>query len=497
LRIALLYCSRSHLFWLFHILKHAIAKISQIDLLESIEKNLTEVVKGLRKEAVKNTPDLKEKEEEIVKLEDRKQENAEAQAKVLEQIEIAKQEIQEIKGRTTDLAEIGELQKRRDELKDELKGKNNLHDQKIQEKKDLLFEYYPIIALSRAIKRSIQIIQEKEAKGELPPDIDKILLQKIIDKEINCICGRDVGENEISHLNLLKQQMSLSSELSYKLSNLKAPLHLLEDKIDKYSKLCSEITLEIQALDKEISKKEGEQKSIESKIVGYDAEMIQELFKQQQQWESTEHFNLEKLGGLKAQEKVIESSLKEANQILEKGMKKKAQINKQAQLVEFGDKAVNIVTKSKNIVQNDIRKKIEEETKNNFFSLIWKQDTYTDVLIDENYIVRLIHRTGFDSLGTAAASERALLTLAFILALHKVSGYESPILVDTPVSRISDEQRQKFARRFSNIPQNKQVILLFTPSEYSEEISSFFDKKASNIFRAKLSSDESEISLEV
>ena len=60
-----------------------------------------------------------------------------------------------------------------------------------------------------------------------------------------------------------------------------------------------------------------------------------------------------------------------------------------------------------------------------------------------------------------------MLALAFTLSLHKISGFDGPIIIDTPVARVSDENRQNFGVALASVSLQKQTILLFTPSEYS------------------------------
>jgi DNA sulfur modification protein DndD len=103
---------------------------------------------------------------------------------------------------------------------------------------------------------------------------------------------------------------------------------------------------------------------------------------------------------------------------------------------------------------------------------------------------------GFPCLGSISAAERELLALSFTLALHKISGFDSPILIDTPVSRVSDEHRENLGNVFSSISNHKQIILLFTPAEYSQDISKSLDQIANNKYRINLTKDEKEVKLE-
>jgi DNA sulfur modification protein DndD len=128
---------------------------------------------------------------------------------------------------------------------------------------------------------------------------------------------------------------------------------------------------------------------------------------------------------------------------------------------------------------------------------VWKKATFGDVRIEADYSISLIHSMGYECLGSVSAGERELLALSFTLALHRASGFDSPILIDTPVARISDVNRENFAQVLAEVSTTKQIILLFTPDEYSEEVSRFLDGRASGRYRLKLSSDEIEAKVEV
>lgn len=108
-----------------------------------------------------------------------------------------------------------------------------------------------------------------------------------------------------------------------------------------------------------------------------------------------------------------------------------------------------------------------------FDSLIWKKDTYGRVELDANFRLKLYHKVTMTScLNSCSAAEKELLALAFTLAVHEVSGYDNLLFIDTPVGRVSDENRENFAQVLLDISKKKQIILAFTPSEYSDEIRS-------------------------
>ena len=71
-----------------------------------------------------------------------------------------------------------------------------------------------------------------------------------------------------------------------------------------------------------------------------------------------------------------------------------------------------------------------------------------------------------------------MLALSFTLALHEVSGFNSLLFIDTPVARVSDVNRINFANVLCEVSMNKQIIMTFTPDEYSPEIKKIFNPAA-------------------
>jgi len=69
-------------------------------------------------------------------------------------------------------------------------------------------------------------------------------------------------------------------------------------------------------------------------------------------------------------------------------------------------------------------------------------------------------------------------------------------LIDTPVARVTDENRENLGKIFAKVAETKQIILLFTPNEYSKEISKILDMKSSSRRTCELSAGEMESSIE-
>ncbi len=117
-----------------------------------------------------------------------------------------------------------------------------------------------------------------------------------------------------------------------------------------------------------------------------------------------------------------------------------------------------------------IRKQIESKTNDFFLDLIWKKEAFREVTIDPDYKISVISESGKSSLGTLSAGERQILALSFMAALYTVSGFDAPIIIDTPLGRISGEPRKNIAKSLPDYLSKTQVTLLMTDTEYTEDV---------------------------
>lgn len=136
-------------------------------------------------------------------------------------------------------------------------------------------------------------------------------------------------------------------------------------------------------------------------------------------------------------------------------------------------------------IKGGIRKQISDEMSNRFFELMWKTK-FSKVEITENYSASVINNDGFECLGSCSAAERELLVLAFTLALHKQSGFEGPLVIDTPLSRISGDLRESFAKVLRTVSESKQIILFVTEDEYSTNVKDVFEPYANQKYKFEL-----------
>jgi DNA sulfur modification protein DndD len=67
-------------------------------------------------------------------------------------------------------------------------------------------------------------------------------------------------------------------------------------------------------------------------------------------------------------------------------------------------------------------------------------------------------------------------------ALNSVSGFKVPIIIDTPLARISSTPRKNIAENLPNYLRGTQVTLLVTEEEYTKEVKEALSKKVGKTY---------------
>jgi len=479
-------------------ISNAIFRISQVDTLNRISERLENVVNDLRREAGKRSPQIEGIREAIEDKGKKRKEIIDQIAELGAQKKDASQKIDELNEKLRSIPNIDVLQRDQARLHDTLKKKEQVRNNKVTEKQNTLFELGILLILNPALHASSQIISNKVKNKEIPQTYDSRLLDNILITH-QCICTRRVeeGSSEEEHIKQLHADIASSSLIARELLQMISPIEQIKRKISTFKSELERITKEIQLYDEELNDINTQIQSIDSRISGYNVEQVKQWYSELKDYQRTCEFNIERITNLKLAKERLDKEIDDLNEELNKALLKEAASQKVRCQIVFGNKASSVVNNVVKTMMDHVRKAIEHETREGFFNLIWKKGTFKDVYIDENYALHLTHELGYECLGSVSASERQLLALSFVIALHKVSGFDSPILVDTPAARVSGEQRENLGKTFHQISRSKQLVLLFLPSEYSVEISRYLDTCASSVRKLRLTGNEREIQMEV
>lgn len=474
-------------------IKETIHAISQVDVVTRVKDRLLKVITSKQHDAGKKVPNIQKINTEI---DAQKKEICKIEKDIIElkeQIAISNKIIKENTEHLSGQENLPELEQEYQKL---LNKKNILEEKKkIQVGELYLFVREKKISLSlyEVAKKTINIIDEKEKNNALPPNIDKKMLSKLKNGTMCTVCGQPLGDVAKEYITRLIEQIQVSSETSNILMAIRSELERIvssalsyDKEKQKYLKSYKDCTdelkdceIRLQELDDTISKFSDKEKVI--------------------RWHSERKKHIDLLEINKPKLGVQEFCLKEAIRKKEDAegrlaheMAKEKECENLRKMIEFSSSAEEIVCEIETEMMHEVKAKMQDRTMDYFTRLIWKKGIYDHITLDDKYQLDLFHRDGYSCVGSCSAAERSLLALSFTLALHEVSGFNSLLFIDTPVARVSSQNRINFANVLEQVSNEKQLIMTFTPDEFSESISKVFLPVASTAIYLKMN-DENEI----
>lgn len=375
--------------------------------------------------------------------------------------------------------------KQRDDLNETLSIKR-------QSLNDLIIKESPKILANNAFKKSLQLIEENQDDSKVYP-IDVNVLEDSI-RDGSCkVCDRVFDDELINYIRNKKAKLSLISPEDKILNNHKKFFQRFKDSSEKYLKEEKKLQKEISTLVSTVQSLEQEIKEFYDTIKVHEhlREAIEErdelldLLPQKKSDLDTLKFNIDKL------EKEVQRLYEDYLKLLEDEKEFKEISAKISLCVD----SLAVIDNVKEDMMSETRKTIQDTTKEKFFGLIRKSQTYGEIEINEKYEVKLFDEDGRAALSSASASETELLALAFILAIHSVSGFESPLVVDTLLARTGGQQRINVAESCLNVSTEKQLLLFLIDEEYSSPVKKLF--KESHVCEYTLSESENEKEIEI
>lgn len=459
-------------------IKDAVYSISQVDAVTRIAKRLGEVIAEYRKDAGKKAPSLQEKLNAVTQAKAALDAAEKDKQDLQEQIAVSEEHLQEINGALRDRDNLPELEEEYGQIKAEREAQEKqLQTMRLQlmgfiREKQVALAYYP------AAKKALAIIDAKRATHALPPAIDRKILQAIIETHECAICGHDLDQAALQKVSSLLAEIEVSSDTSNLLSSIYDELSRLIAEAEAYPSEKLSWLQRLEVLEQKISATDAKMQALAVRIdktAESEKGHIRTLFQDRQGLEKLLVELNKKLGAAEFRCSQAAEAHDQCIAAHNAAMKKNRECARLQALIDYATECSTVMTEIEKEIMGDIRQQMEKRSTEEFLKLIWKKNTYDHIELTETYALRLLSRDGHSCVPTCSAAERCLLALAFTLALHEVSGFNSILFIDTPVARVSDQNRANFADVLTEVSGGKQIIMTFTPDEYSDEIRQVFN----------------------
>lgn len=330
---------------------------------------------------------------------------------------------------------------------------------------------YYIFALYPALKEYYRYIVEKKTAGDLPPAIDKALIEKSQNEHVCAVCHQPLEGRFYDDIVTLAKRFIVASATSNVLSGSLSTLQSFFDLMRQYPAQKASFIQDIQAIENELKNNRTRYEEVYKYLKDISgADQIVEALDQKESFEKTKADLLMKKGAEIAVLSNLRDKINAADAELSRAISQNDKCKSLKLQKELCDKAIVRLIEIRDEVLGQCRRDMQNETFQFFQSMHWKKDSFSGVRIDENYKFQLLDKYGDQSLGSASAGETSLLALAFTLALQETSKHDSLLYIDTPIGRIGKKDRPHIARVLRNLADNKQVILTFSPTEYDTDV---------------------------
>ncbi|MCX6818520.1 MAG: AAA family ATPase [Candidatus Aenigmarchaeota archaeon] len=379
--------------------------------------------------------------------------------------------------------DVEELERQCEELKRDMKNIDSTIKEAEKEKLDHLTRHAPFILAYDKILKARRLV----AKADIPAPFKKDFIEGLLEKGL-CICGTNLKRNKeaCDKLNKVLAKTCAATNIESEVEETKG---MLREAIDELKLFISDQTTygrKIKNLVREYDDKNNNYNLTNSKIQSTDKGKLKELKSAQLKYLSQmSEVDIEigvNITRLQEAEKRIRQYVKE----LQDKMEERKQSKELSESFELLDDAVKAANKIKLKIVDDVREKIRSETKKQFLQIHWKEESYENVEINDKYEISLSDPKGWETIGTISKGTRQVLALSFLAALNSISGFHAPIVIDTPLGRISGEPKLNIVKYLSKFLPNRQIILLMTDQEYTEIVRKTLLPRISKEYKIKV-----------
>lgn len=461
-------------------IKKSVYQLSQLNLIDSALSNLDKSRKYYSGKISRLDKKLGKKLTNRSNLEAKLRKLKKQRAEVHSKIESLKSNLVDLRNelKEIDKANIKELENERSRLEKNEKLLIKNINSEYKNKRKLIIKKFPLVYAYSAMDDARNLCKNTKNEDVAQALYSKELLEHIL-SENKCICGCDLSKDEHAHeiIDHLLQHSNnspiLSSEIKNTLRNLNVDMIEIEDVNDSIK----DYSNDIKAYESDLADIREEIEFNKFKMDGIDETRIRRLNNEINSIEKEKDDLIAKRKSLDIEYERIKNEL--ASLEIEE---RKQEINNLAviKLRNYEDfcrrSILNLETLKTNLIKN-IRSKLEKETTDQFLKLMWK-DNFEKVLINNNYDVKLRNVFGeVVPIVRLSAGEKLVLALSFVSALNNISGFDLPIIIDTPTGRLGTEMKNNVAETLPKYMVDKQVTLLVTDEEYNDNFRDrIFDK---------------------
>lgn len=477
-------------------ISNAITAVSSIPMLENAIQTLGRLEKRVRREesdAIDHT-EVTALEEEISKTEvDLEKEKDELEEVENEEKKLA-QELRKIDNELDRYRDIKKYQERRKELENNIK----ISTESLKDTKKRIIRHHSKYQFNKAVlmlrEKFENLNLSSSESNKTIPNMSVVAIENIIERNV-CICGKDIDESGLKHLNDQKNYQPPKSPESmihdYKYA-VKEEIGNIDNQIESIE---SHIELYYDRI-QEIDSSEDELTDINNILNESDEEKIKKLNNTREKTMLDKQNKHRRFGELDNEVKNIQDRLNrledEFEDIKNEHLKSELILNRS----EILRQALELLNNQNEKDRRSLRDRIEYFSNKHFSEIITKDKR---IEIDNSFRHKIKEKNGEDA--APSSGELIAVSISIILAIidtHKETiknrekeGLHSErdffLVMDGPFATLDQNYSHTIAQKLVNSVE--QIILLTNDNQYSESVKSAMKEKISKEYKLVLPSD--------
>lgn len=455
-------------------IKDAILELSQLNLVTSLNSNLGKVKDKYIDQQKKLSPQIGEANEKIEQITN-KIDNYEISYKNSEDTIAADEErIKEIERELIDsnATEVKMKVERDKTLKTEIANDSKKLETAQEKRRKLVLKNYPYILSYQYFNNFLEYGEFSREKGYIPSKFKRKFLEDLL-HDNKCICGADLTK-DTGHRKAIEKLLSETSPLTDMSEEITAALaHVRETilrNIDEFKDQLQPQKNKIKEYSEKVDAKSEERKQIQAFLKNFSEKRVNELSEEKASLEKDIRKHERNMGKCENQIATLKAELAKWRKVKASEDGIQIELDELEDKIEFCRKASECADVVEKTLVKDMKENIEQLTKQKFLNIQWKDDEFVDIRMNNDYGVFIKNRTGMEERpGDLSDGEKLCLGLCFMSALHNISGFELPIVMDTPLGVLDKDLRNNLAKSLPEFMGGKQIIMLVTSTEYTDD----------------------------
>ncbi|RZD42368.1 MAG: hypothetical protein CXT78_09560 [Thaumarchaeota archaeon] len=345
--------------------------------------------------------------------------------------------------------------------------------------RDNLIDKSIYVFAKTAIEDSVKIIESHLQKGDLPNETKTIFTNDLLERG-TCICEIDLKSKIVDSNETNKHRVAVMKE---------------RDKVSQDIGLDSAVSMRVSFRNKVLDDYNG--------FLKHNFGDLEKIFKDA---DGLENDLNRKLKGIRDQlgdagDKKIKDLISEQDQIIE-GIKddsdevvkinvtlakkndengeckrkiiklvgKDARAAKEIHQIQIWDKARLQLQKIYEELKKDTRIDMQNKTWEIFQKILFESEEFKKFIIKEDYTCSLPNQESVEQIVDISAGQSLFLALSFVTALREITGYKFPLVIDSPIGKISGTNRFNLAKILPDYLKDEQLTFLATDTEWISDI---------------------------